>query len=70
MPTYTVQHVPALAHQPDSVAGWIIFENDRPMAWCSQEAFARAAAQALNLQRALLILIGARLRPIHVRSLN
>jgi hypothetical protein len=33
--------------------GWVIFEGDQPIAYTDSEAYARAIAQALNLQRIL-----------------
>jgi len=48
----------------------IVSENGRPIAYCHTESYARAIAQALNLQRALLALISNRVRPVHIRSLN
>lgn len=36
--------------------GWAVYEDDRVMAACNNEAEARTIAQALNLQRVMLAL--------------
>ena len=37
-----------------TAGGWLVWENDRALAFCENEAGARAVCQALNLQRAML----------------
>ena len=50
--------------------GWIILENDRPIAFAEQEVYARAIIQALNSQRAMIGWFADRISRVRASALN
>ena len=45
---------PRYTAKPHAEGGWLICEDGQAIAYTASEAYARAMAQALNVQRALL----------------